>query len=332
MKIVRLFSIAFVSLLFVGVLQAQSPKEKGLHSISRNSAEAIIGFLASDALQGRKAGSAEGLIVGEYLISYLKELNIEPCYETYAQDFEAYRKKGERRYSLTKPNRKKEIGAALSLRNILGKIEGKRKNEYVIVGAHFDHLGVDTQLEGDQIYNGADDNASGVSAVLQLARAFAISGEQPERTVVFAFWDGEEIGTLGSSFFVENYIDRSAIKGYLNFDMIGRNNQEDVPEQHAFIYTAAYPAFQAWLEDDIRTYNLRLKPDFKPTERPIQGSDNVPFALHNIPILWYHTDGHPDYHQPGDHVEKLNWSKLVDITKASFLNLWYLANTDDYIK
>ncbi|MCZ4279107.1 M28 family peptidase, partial [Rhodococcus yunnanensis] len=78
------------------------------------------------------------------------------------------------------------------MNNVLGMIPGKRTDEYVIVGAHFDHLGIDMALHGDRIYNGADDNASGVSAVLQIARAFLESCQQPERTVIFAFWDGEE--------------------------------------------------------------------------------------------------------------------------------------------
>lgn len=72
----------------------------------------------------------------------------------------------------------------MDLRNILAKIEGKNPNEIVVIGAHYDHLGYDPTLEGDQIYNGADDNASGVAAVLQVARAFLATGEQPERTVI----------------------------------------------------------------------------------------------------------------------------------------------------
>ena len=73
------------------------------------------------------------------------------------------------------------------MRNVLAKIEGKNKDEIVIIGAHYDHLGIDPMLDGDQIYNGADDNASGVSAVLQIARAFLATGEQPERTVHLCF-------------------------------------------------------------------------------------------------------------------------------------------------
>ncbi len=108
---------------------------------------------------------------------------------------------------------KQEVHQKLSMRNVLGMIPGKNTKEYVIVGgAHFDHLGIDPALDGDQIYNGADDNASGVSAVLQIARAFLASGQQPERNVIFAFWDGEEKGLLGSKYFVQTCPFLSQIK------------------------------------------------------------------------------------------------------------------------
>lgn len=90
-----------------------------------------------------------------------------------------------------------------------------------MVGAHFDHLGIDETLAGDKIYNGADDNASGVSAVMQIARAFQTSGKKPLRNVIIAFWDGEEKGLLGSKYFMQHCDFVKDIKGYLNFDMIG---------------------------------------------------------------------------------------------------------------
>ncbi len=196
----------------------------------------------------------------------------------------------------------------------------------MIVGAHYDHLGIDPLLEGDQIYNGADDNASGVSAVLQIARAFVATGVQPERSVIFAFWDGEEKGLLGSTHFTGVYPQMDQVKAYLNFDMIGRNNNEADPSHVVYFYTEAYPVFETWLKEDIRQYGLNLSPVYRPWDRPVGGSDNASFALLDIPVIWYHTDGHPDYHLPGDHTEKINWEKVVHITKASFLAMWKLAH------
>ena len=219
---------------------------------------------------------------------------------------------------------------SLQLANILGWIPGERTDEYVIIGAHFDHIGYDPTLADDQIYNGADDNASGVSAALQIARAFAASGKKPLRNVIFAFWDGEEKGLLGSKYFVQTCPYVKQIKGYLNFDMIGRNNKPDKPRHVVYFYTESHPAFGQWLKDDIAEYGLKLEPDYRAWDRPIGGSDNGSFALQDIPIIWYHTDAHPDYHQPSDHAERINWEKLTDITRAAFLNLWNLANEEEY--
>ena len=90
--------------------------------------------------------------------------------------------------------------------------------------------------------------------MLQIARAFLASGQQPERNVIFAFWDGEEKGLLGSKYFVQTCLFLSQIKGYLNFDMIGRNNKPQQPKQVVYFYTSAHPVFGDWLKEDIRKY------------------------------------------------------------------------------
>ena len=297
-------------------LCAQTPVEKGLKSINRQAAEAYIGFLADDELQGREAGFHGSRVAARYIASLLKEMGIRPLGESYYQPFDAYRKERQQKGRLeVHPDSiaklKQVVHQKLSMNNVLGMIPGKKTNEYVIVGAHFDHLGIDPALDGDQIYNGADDNASGVSAVLQIAKAFVVSGQQPERNVIFAFWDGEEKGLLGSKYFVQECPFINQVKGYLNFDMIGRNNQPQNPKHVVYFYTEANPAFGRW-------------------DKPVGGSDNGSFAKAGIPIIWYHTDGHPDYHQPSDHADRLNWDKVVEISKASFLNVWNLANEKDY--
>lgn len=325
-----------LALLLVGnITFAQSPIERALNTINRSSAEATINFLASDELQGREAGFHGSRVTSEYIVSLLQWMGVSPLAESYFQPFDAYRKERQKKGRLeVHPDSiaklKQEVHQKLSMRNVLGMIPGKNTKEYVIVGAHFDHLGIDPALDGDQIYNGADDNASGVSAVLQIARAFLASGQQPERNVIFAFWDGEEKGLLGSKYFVQTCPFLSQIKGYLNFDMIGRNNKPQQPKQVVYFYTAAHPVFGDWLKEDIRKYGLQLEPDYRAWENPIGGSDNGSFAKVGIPIIWYHTDGHPDYHQPSDHADQLNWDKIVEITKASFLNMWKMANEKSF--
>ena len=317
-------------------LYAQSPQEKGLQSISRTSAEAIVGFLADDELQGREAGMHGSRLAARYLASCLKEAGIAPLEkDNYYQPFEAYNKERQQRGQWqVHPDSiailEQGTHRILQMSNVLGTIPGERLDEYVIVGAHFDHLGTDETLANDRIYNGADDNASGVSAVLQIARAFLATGQKPLRTVIFAFWDGEEKGLLGSKYFVQHCPFLKQVKSYLNFDMIGRNNKPERPQHVVYFYTAAHPVFGDWLKQDIVRYNLQLQPDYRSWDNPVSGSDNASFALSDIPIIWYHTDGHPDYHQPSDHAASLNWEKIVEITKASFLNAWNLANESNY--
>ena len=317
-------------------IQAQPPLETGLQSINRRSAEAIITFLADDALNGREAGKSGSRVAARYLASQLHEAGISPLLpDGYLQPFTAYRRERQQkgRWQVHPDSiaaLKQGVHRVLRMSNVLGVIPGQRSDEYVIIGAHFDHLGTDRSLQGDRIYNGADDNASGVSAVLQIARAFQASGQQPLRTVIFAFWDGEEQGLLGSQHFVLNGGYTPKVKAYLNFDMIGRDHDPRHPQHVVYFYTASHPAFAQWLKDDIRRYGLKLTPDYRAWERPTGGSDNTWFAHRGIPIIWYHTDGHPDYHQPSDHSDRLNWDKLTDITRAAYLNLWNLANEPAY--
>lgn len=311
-------------------------KERGYNSINRATAEAHIGFLASDELQGREAGYPSGQVAAAYIEANLRAMGLEPWDgKSYRQPFDAYRAERQKRarYTVHPDSIEKlstQVHQRLKLTNVMARMEGRNPDEVVIIGAHFDHLGVDPLLEGDQIYNGADDNASGVAAALQIARAFAESGVKPERTIIFAFWDGEEKGLLGSEHFMLNWNDPSKIKGYLNFDMIGRNNNEENPEHVVYFYTEAHPVFEQWLRSDIAARNLRLKPDYRPWDRPVGGGDNGSFALRDVPVIWYHTDGHPDYHMPSDHADLINWEKTVDITRAAYLNLWNLANEKTY--
>lgn len=311
-------------------------RERGMATISRNAAEAHIGFMASDELKGREAGSDEGRIASRYIESYFRQLGLEPWDgKDYFQPFAAYRKERQKkaRYQVHPDSiaeLKKEVHQRIPMRNVMARIEGKNPDEYVIIGAHYDHLGIDPLLDGDQIYNGADDNASGVQAVLQIAKAFVESGIQPERTIIFALWDGEEKGLLGSEHFMLTAPIADKIKGYLNFDMIGRNTNEANPEHVVYFYTEAHPAFEKWLRSDIERYGFNLKPDYRAWDRPIGGGDNGSFAKRDIPIIWYHTDWHPDYHMPSDERQRINWDKMLDITRAAYLNIWNMANEPEF--
>ncbi len=211
----------------------------------------------------------------------------------------------------------------LGLRNILGVVEGENPDKIMIVGAHYDHLG---KYNG-QVFNGADDNGSGVVAVTTIAKAFMETRIKPKCTVIFALWDGEERGLLGSRHFVETFEDIGKTILYLNFDMVGRNGSPDAPgNKVAMIYTKAYQNLVETSKANMEDFDLNLDVNFSGVERPVGGSDNSGFAQNDIPIFWFHTGGHTDYHKASDHVELINWQKLESIIKLSFLNMWEFAN------
>lgn len=285
-----------ILLLFIITLGSQAQELlPGVSSITETSCRAQVEFLSNDLLLGRGAGTQENRIAALYLVSQLCELGYKPE----IQRFEG--KNG------------------LPLQNILVRIPGRDTTKMSIIGAHYDHLGI----RNGQIYNGADDNASGTVAILQIAHAIQAQGVQPKRTIILALWDGEESGLQGSKFFVTSLAKDSArVVNYMNFDMIGRNTDESQPEMFRYFYNDNRPNYRKWLDGAIVEYKLQLKPDYKPWDKPTSGSDNASFAKVGIPIVWYHTDGHPDYHQPSDTPDKINYPKMVDIIKSAYVVAW----------
>lgn len=325
-----LFICAFVSLGSVNVY-AQDVSVKGYDIINEDTAREIVYTLADDSFGGREAGLPSGEKAAGYIVSLLEKWGIKPLLsDGYYQEFESVRNQNNWVTESDLPlddliaaGRERRV-----MKNIMACIPGKGKG-YVVVGAHYDHLGIDTTLVGDSCYNGADDNASGVAAVLQLAKAMKMSGVVPERTVVFALWDGEEKGFLGSRFFVKRIPFLSDISAYMNFDMVGRGASNGTCNL-SYIYSAGNPVFGEWLQADVENYNLKLVTLYKAMKNMFDGSDNSSFARKSIPIVWYHTEGHPDYHRPSDTADKVNYATLLEITRAAYLCLWRLADEVGY--
>jgi hypothetical protein len=211
-------------------------------------------------------------------------------------------------------------------RNILGIIEGEIKDEYVVVGGHYDHLGIQNGF----IYNGADDNGSGTVGILTLAKAFMATGVKPKRSIIFALWTGEEKGLLGSNYFVNNssFKDKKIVF-YLNYDMISRSAPEDtIGKSFRMIYTMAFPRFEEITMNNLRVGGIDLRPNFVPMEIPRGGSDFTAFSLKNIPLMTWNA-GHPlDYHQLSDETSKTDWSKMVKMIKLGFMDVWDIVNGD----
>lgn len=215
----------------------------------------------------------------------------------------------------------------VNVRNVVAMIEGENPNEIIVTGAHLDHMGMDN----GKIWNGADDNASGVVAVTTIARAFAASGVKPERTILFCAWTGEEKGLYGSEYFTQYPTAGkiSNIKFYMNFDMIARDAANDTAKNMAGItYTKAYTKMEEITKTNVSQYKLNLKLNIRSQEAPTGGSDYTAFTQNKIPVVAWMAAMHPDYHQPSDQVSLVNWNKMLDIIKLGYLQMWDAANEE----
>lgn len=214
-------------------------------------------------------------------------------------------------------------------RNVVGMIEGVKKDEYIVVGGHYDHVG---KWNG-WIWNGADDNASGTVGVMTIAKAFMATGKKPEKTVIFAAWTGEEKGLWGSRYFVKNAMkENKNIVLKLNYDMIGRDSDIDTLKNKATMtYTKDYSGIEEVTKKNIQKYGLNLDLNYRASINPSGGSDHAPFAQAGIPVFYFMAAMHPDYHLPSDELDKINWEKMVNIIKIGFLNTWNFANSNEHL-
>ncbi|MCC5929401.1 MAG: M20/M25/M40 family metallo-hydrolase [Cyclobacteriaceae bacterium] len=213
----------------------------------------------------------------------------------------------------------------IECRNVLGMIEGEITDEVIVIGAHYDHLGKYNGI----VWNGADDNASGTVGVLSIARAIQELGIKPKRTLIFAAWTAEEKGLIGSRYFVDQFGDQRKIVAALNYDMISRNSQRDsVGRQVSLVYSNALDKTRAINDEFNSKHNLNLEINYSGVDKPSGGSDHSSFSRVGVPVLWYFTGLHEDYHMPSDHAEKINWDKFTRIVQLGFLNIWHLAQQE----
>lgn len=215
-------------------------------------------------------------------------------------------------------------------RNVLGYIEGEKKDEFIVVGGHYDHLG---KWDG-YIWNGADDNASGTVGVMTIAKAFMATGKKPEKSIIFAAWTGEEKGLYGSKYFVQEAMKKKMnIVLNLNYDMIARDVESDTKKNKADMsYTKTYAGIEELTKKNISEYSINLDMGYRGSESFGGGSDHAPFAQQGIPYFYFMAAMHPDYHQPSDELSKINWEKMTNIIRIGFLNTWEFANSDEYLK
>lgn len=224
--------------------------------------------------------------------------------------------------------------------NVLAFLEGTDlKEELVVVTSHYDHVGI---IDGE-VHNGADDDGSGTVTVMELARQFAKLKEEglsPRRSILFMNVVGEEKGLLGS----EHYADHPVFPlentvANLNIDMIGRTDASH-PDDPRYVYLIGSDKLSSELHEVSEhcntTYtNLTLDYTYNAPDDPNRfyyRSDHYNFAKNNIPVIFYFTGVHEDYHKPGDDAEKIMYSKMAEIGKLVFHTVWNLANMVDRIE
>jgi len=203
--------------------------------------------------------------------------------------------------------------------NVVGYWEGhdpELKNELVIIGAHYDHVGV----RGEDVYNGADDNASGTAGVMEIAEAFSHCSDKPKRSVLFIAFTGEEKGFFGSYHYTDHPIfPLENTIAMLNMDMISRNDTNEV----AIIGAPTSSDLKAINEEANKNIGMTLAYD---QEQYFMRSDHYPFYRKNIPVLFYNTRDTPDLHKPTDDPEKTIPEKMANISRLVFSTAWIVVN------
>jgi len=304
--------------LFLVVLFSCSP---GIaQKIEDKNIQKHIRFLADDALQGRQTGSEGERLAMEYIQGEFKKLKLSPLGDgnSFAQEFPF---KGGTHGT----------GAEGTAHNVVAFLDNKA-DKTIIIGAHFDHLGLgengsslDANPQG-KIHNGADDNASGVAGVLELARYFKNNKVKENSNFLFICFSGEELGLFGSKYFTEKpTLELSNVNYMINMDMIGRLNP--VTKSISVSGSGTSPVWETLLKNTNTT--LTIKTD----SAGVGPSDHTSFYLKNIPVLHFFTGSHSDYHKPSDDWDKINYAgekevlelvitvieKLDDQPKLAFL-------------
>jgi Zn-dependent M28 family amino/carboxypeptidase len=225
--------------------------------------------------------------------------------------------------------RSKIVEPPVTAPNVVGIVEGTDsmlKHEYVVFSAHMDHVGVDAASSPDSIWNGADDDASGTAAVIELAKAF--SEDRPRRSLIFLTVSGEEKGLLGSRWFAEHPpVPIQQIVADLNMDMIGRNWRDTIVaigREHSDLGATLHRVNAAHPE-------LRMTAigDLWPQENFYFRSDHFNFARRGVPILFFFNGVHADYHRPSDSAEKIDYEKESRIVRLVFYLGQAIANHSD---
>ena len=315
------------------------------NSITEKDLKDLLYVYASDEFEGRNTGEPGQKLAVEFIRDFYKEndidkaINTEDYFQKFLVDFT-----GRQVVSpdfIDVPTTNKMIDW-VKTENVAAIIKGSEKpDEYIILTAHLDHVG----KKGDDIYNGADDDGSGSMALLEIAQAFKLAvldGNRPKRSIVILHVSAEEKGLLGSKYYVENPLFplENTITN-LNVDMIGRTDPtRDYSNNDNYIYLIGTDRLSSMLHEtsekvNEKTVNLELDYRFNAWDDPNRfyfRSDHYNFAQYNIPVIFYFSGTHEDYHQPTDTAEKIRYDLLTKRTRLIFHTAWEIANMDERIE
>jgi len=272
------------------------------------------------------AGGQEGRLVAAYVGRDLAEYLLAGSGKTLAE-WQALIDEKCQPHSFVIADKRVRLQVTLSAQtdsayNVAGYLPGADpvlKDELVVVGAHYDHVGA----PGDTVYNGADDNASGTAGVLEIAEAFATCGERPRRSVLFLAFAGEEKGLFGSRFYADHPLfPLEKTIAMLNLDMIGRNDSNMV----AVIGSKTSATLTHINQQANALVGMELSYEW---DRYFRQSDHYSFYRKHIPVLFFNTGDHPDLHRPTDDVDKINPHKMARIGQLVFATAWLVANEQE---
>ena len=294
-------------------------------TIDEATLQAHIRLLASDDLEGRAAGFPGNERAVNYLLEQIKGYGLAPAGEQgdYTQEFSF----------------QKGMKKAKNVCAILEGSDAKLKAEFIGIGCHLDHVGMAGQgvggqspggPAGDEIWNGADDNASGTSAVLAVARAFATAKTRPKRSILFLWWNAEEAGLLGSRHWVKNPtrpLDR--VVYYLNLDMVGRNPER--PMDMEGVKNAEGEVLERIISEACDAEGLKIS-KFDHSNEAMFRSDGASFLEQGIPASMMFTSWHADYHRTGDHWNKIAYPNLVKVARSAHRIVNETANLETALR
>lgn len=286
--------LVFLLFLLIAGFQSGYPQHADSSALRRH-----VFRLAGDAMKGRGTGSRELEKAARYIERQFKRYGLAPLGTNgYRQPFTA------------KVNRVIVPDSLRPAANVIGFLDNQAPFT-IIIGAHYDHLGQGRQgssrdsLPEGKIHNGADDNASGVAGLLELVRYFSGNNLREPYNLLFIAFSAEELGLLGSRHFTDHpTLPLEQVHFMLNMDMIGRYDPDRGLGIGGYGTTPSWPEVFRDVQTPIRFFTDNAGKG---------GSDHHSFYLKNIPVLFFHTGGHPDYHAPGDDPDKINYQAMAEI-------------------